>query len=205
MLFPGAFVRNAAVLLCSLGVFASSATAQNKGLSLGDVESLLSGGVSEQRILDQSNRDCLDFKVSAESDVRLQRAGASTVLISALHSVCRTGSAKRVTTVVPPRPKTIVKYDTVVVPSAIKHDTIVREIPVRTDPAAPLKNYVNEDARPDNGLQTQTEGDCTEQLDVGVDRILGHTGRLCEWIINVQVPAAVRLEGTFSESGADGH
>ena len=57
-------------------------------LSVEDVEQLL-GGLPESRILAIALEDCIDFAITEEIRLRLERAGASANFLNSLRSVCR--------------------------------------------------------------------------------------------------------------------
>jgi hypothetical protein len=202
MKFSATRLRPIVFIVASILLAPRVAGAQARGYSVADLEALISGGVPEERILDQANRGCLDFKVGAQSDARLKKAGASAILVSALHSSCRTGPATRVTPDVAPRPRTIVKHDTVVVQAPVQHDTIVRQVPVRTDAVVPLANYFLHDFRTDTDAYITSDSLCVDRLQDAAYYITSLTSRkLCDGLWKVWLPASVRVEGKFVAAG----
>lgn len=81
-------------LLLFLGATGTAAAQAAKPRSLGDVVSLVRSGVSNGRIVDLVNRDCISFTMDSDAERRLTTAGAASTVVQALRSTCvRTDAA----------------------------------------------------------------------------------------------------------------
>jgi hypothetical protein len=129
-------LRAAAVMVI---VTPTSAYAQSKPFTLSDVEILVRGGVSSEKILSRVSGSCISFKITPESASTLRSAGADDKLLAGLLSVCY----KEIERVVGPKPlpkvtRPIVRRDTAS-PSVVRRDPTQPAMIVPT-PVTPRKD-----------------------------------------------------------------
>lgn len=70
----------------------TSVCAQSKPFTLSDVEILVRGAVSSEKILSRLSGSCISFRLTPESTSTLRSAGADDKLLAGLLSVCYKGS-----------------------------------------------------------------------------------------------------------------